>query len=137
VIANIQAYWAAPHDYHEQMNSSSLGAERYATLFPYRSLADVGARLVASSDWPVSTHEPLQAIEVGVTRQVPDSNWPTVLNEAERLALETMIEAYTINGAYFMRQESIVGSIEVGKYADLVVLDRNLFEIPTNQIAET
>ena len=58
------------------------------------------------------------------------------MNAEERVDLGTMIEAYTINGAYLMRQEEIVGSIEVGKSADLIVLDRNLFEIPAEEINE-
>ena len=59
-----------------------------------------------------------------------------VLNADERVELATMIEAYTINVAYLMKQEATVGSIEVGKRADLVVLDRNLFEIPVEEINE-
>ncbi len=60
-------------------------------------------------------------------------SWP-VLNENERVNLETMIEAYTIEAAWLMHQDDKVGSIEVGKRADIVVLDRNLFEIPPTEI---
>ena len=59
-----------------------------------------------------------------------------MLNETERVDLETMIDAYTINGAYTMRLEEKQGSIEVGKRADFVVLDRNLFEIPVAEISD-
>ena len=59
------------------------------------------------------------------------------MNETERVSLATMIDAYTINGAWLMHQEDRVGSIEVGKRADIVVLDRNLFNIPVTQISET
>ena len=59
-----------------------------------------------------------------------------VLNENERVSLATMIDAYTINAAWLMHHENITGSIEVGKRADIVVLDRNLFEIPVTEINE-
>ena len=59
-----------------------------------------------------------------------------LLNEDERLDLETALEAYTINGAFLMQQEDITGSIEVGKFADLVVLEENLFEVKSSQIGE-
>ena len=59
-----------------------------------------------------------------------------MLNADEKVDLATMIEAYTINGAYQMKLDDVQGSIEVGKRADLVVLDRNLFEIPASEISE-
>ena len=59
-----------------------------------------------------------------------------ILNADERVDLATMIAAYTINGAYIHDQDDLVGSIKVGKKADLIVLDRNLFEVPTHQINE-
>ena len=108
-------------------------------IYPFRSLHESGARLVASSDWPVTTHEPLLAIEVAIRRQDPTDDSPDArsLNPEQGLDLETMLAAYTINGAYFMQQEDVTGSIEVGKYADLVVLDQNLFEIPVQEISDT
>jgi predicted amidohydrolase YtcJ len=69
-----------------------------------------------------------------VRRQDPDQAEGDVLNAGERVDLATMIAAYTINGAYTMKQEERVGSVETGKRADLVVLDRNLFEIPATEI---
>ncbi len=79
---------------------------------------------------------PLHAIEAAITRQDPYTNAGPVLNEQERVDLVTMIEAYTINGAYQMGLEDQQGSIEIGKRADLVVLDRNLFELKPSQINE-
>ena len=78
----------------------------------------------------------LLAIETAITRQDPWANEGDVLNEDERVDLTTMIEAYTINGAYQMKLEDVQGSIEVGKRADLVVLDRNLFDIPSSEISD-
>jgi predicted amidohydrolase YtcJ len=84
----------------------------------------------------VTDLNPLLAIEVAITRQNPYENAGPVLDESEGVDLATMIDAYTINGAYLMKQDDQQGSIEVGKRADFVVLDRNLFEIPAVQISD-
>ena len=95
-------------------------------FFPFAELHDAGARITIGSDWPVTTYEPLQIIEVGMTRQDPYSDSGPILGIEQRLDLETLIEAYTINGAYLMQQEDITGSIKVGKFADLVILEKKL-----------
>jgi predicted amidohydrolase YtcJ len=78
----------------------------------------------------------LEAIETAVRRQDPLKSSGPVLNEAEVVSLATMIDAYTINAAWLMHHENRTGSIEPGKRADIVVLDRNLFDIPATQISE-
>ena len=136
VIPNYQAFWAYTAEGWFEGIESNLGTERAYSLFPFANLHDAGARISMGSDWPVTTYEPLQAIEVGMTRQDPYSDSGTVLGQEQRLDLETLIEAYTINGAYLMQQDDITGSIEVGKYADLVVLEKNLFEISPQEIGD-
>jgi predicted amidohydrolase YtcJ len=84
----------------------------------------------------VTDLNPLLAIETAITRQDPWTNDGLHLNEDESVDLATMIDAYTINGAYQMKLDDVQGSIEVGKRADLVVLDRNLFEIAASEISE-
>jgi len=79
---------------------------------------------------------PLLAIETAITRRNPWTNRGPVLNADERVDLASMIAAYTINGAYQMKLDDQQGSIEVGKRADLIVLDRNLFEIPASKISD-
>jgi len=86
------------------------------------------------SDWSVSSLNPLDAIEVGITHQQPDNAGQRPWNSAERVDLETMIAMYTINAAYQNHLERVTGTIEVGKLADLVVLDRNLFDSPPGVI---
>jgi predicted amidohydrolase YtcJ len=78
----------------------------------------------------------LEAIEVGITHRNPGDSTAKPWNQAERVDLPTMIALYTINAAWALHQEKETGSIEVGKLADLVVLDRNLFEIPADGIHE-
>ncbi len=94
--------------------------------------------ITGGSDWTVSSINPLDAIEVAITRKsiyssATEQSW--LPNET--LDLPTALAAYTINGAYANHLESITGSIEIGKTADLIVLNNNLFKIPPNQIHNT
>jgi predicted amidohydrolase YtcJ len=111
-----------------------LGPERSRWLYPIKSVANTGAMIVGGSDWSVTSMNPLDAIQVAVTRrglkEPPGAAW---LPE-ELIDLPTMIAAYTINGAYVNFQEKETGSLEVGKAADLIVLDKNLFDIPPHEI---
>jgi len=139
VTATFQALWAWPDHWIMELNLPVVGPERVERMYPIASVQRSGGRIAGGSDWSVSSLDPLQAIEVAIRRQDPDASSAAdlpVLNADERVDLSAMIEAYTINGAYLMRQEQIVGSIEVGKRADLTVLDRNLFEIAAEEINE-
>ena len=134
VIANFQALWAQADEYIVKLTEPKLGPERSRWLYPIGSVAASGAMIAGGSDWPVSSLNPLDALEVGVTRRPPgDTRAPAWIPE-ERVDLATMIAAYTSVGAYVCRQERETGSIEVGKAADLVVLDHNLFAIPASEI---
>jgi predicted amidohydrolase YtcJ len=90
--------------------------------------------VTGGSDWSVSSLNPLDAIEVGITHRDPGDSTSRPWNPAERVDLVTMIALYTINAAWALHQERETGSIEPGKLADLIVLDRNLFEVPSGQI---
>ena len=118
------------------LGTPAIGAERLLQMFPIGSVARSGGRIVGGSDYWVTSLDPLPAIEVGITRQDPHANAGPALNSNEAVDLDTMIAAYTINGAWQMGLDDVQGSIEVGKRADLVVLDRNLFEIPPSEISE-
>lgn len=126
VTANIQALWAYL-DSRRLQEVASLGEERARRLFAFKSLFTSGARVVAGSDWISESMNPLYSIQVAVTRRPPDGSGPAWIPE-ERVSLAQMIEASTINGAWLANQESETGSIEVGKFADLIVLEQNLFE---------
>lgn len=102
-----------------------VGSAVSNNVVPIKSLTENNARVTLSSDWDVSSLNPFIGIQNAVTRT------------PQELSLEETIKAYTINAAYVMRQESKVGSIEIGKEADLIILDRNIFEIPTNEISQT
>jgi len=93
-----------------------------------------GAHITGGSDWTVSSLNPLNAIEVAVTRREPGELKGEALLPSEAVGLSTMLKAYTIDGAYSLFLEDKVGSIQVGKRADIIFLDRNLFSIPSHEI---
>jgi len=136
VTANFQALWAWPDKYITELNLPVVGAERVNRMYPIASVLRAGGRVVGGSDWDVSSANPLDAIETAVRRQNPDADDGPVLNEDERVSLADMIDAYTIDGAWLMHQADLTGSIEVGKRADVVVLDRNIFDGPPTAINE-
>ncbi|CAM1350437.1 Amidohydrolase [Tenacibaculum halocynthiae] len=121
--AQVTGDFTQPQYWHE--NNHLLGSTLANNQVPIKLLKEAGARLTLSSDWNVSTLNPFVGIQNAVTR-VP-----------QNISLKEAIKAYTINGAYVMRQEDKVGSLKVGKLADFVVLDKNIFTISSNQIKTT
>ncbi len=103
--------------------------------YPVRSTKDAGAILVAGSDAPVDTREPVPFVHMatGMTRDdligEGDAAVPYALNANQTVSVHDMIAAYTINGAKALRQDDVVGSIEVGKRADLIIIDQNIVEL--------
>ena len=134
VAAVFQPLWAYPDPAALELDIPMLGEERTWQMYPIGSLQREGALIVGGSDYYVTDLNPLHAIEVAITRQDPYRNGGPILNEEERVDLGTMIAAYTINGAIQMGLDKEQGSIEVGKRADLVILDRNLFELEPAEI---
>jgi predicted amidohydrolase YtcJ len=134
--ATFQALWAYPDHTALGLDLELLGKERTWQMYPIGSVHAAGGRINGGSDYWVNPIDPLISIEAAITRQDPYTDDGPILNEEERVDLSTMIDAYTINGAYTMSLENKQGSIEVGKRADLVVLDRNLFDIPSSEISE-
>jgi predicted amidohydrolase YtcJ len=111
-----------------------LGPERSRYLYPMRSIANTGAVIACGSDWSVTSMNPLEAIQTAVTRRGFQTGPGPAWIPEETVDLALMLAGYTINGAYVNFQETETGSIEVGKAADLIVLDRNLFEFPAHEI---
>ncbi len=136
IAATFQPLWAYPDPAALELDVPMIGEKRTQEMYPIASLVKSGARVAAGSDYFVTDLNPLHAIEAAVTRQDPYSNSGPVLNAAERVDLDTMIAAYTVQGAWLMGLEREQGSIEPGKRADLVVLDRDLFAGPAAAINE-
>lgn len=133
VAANMQLLWAIPDVYSIDAVQPYIDPTSFRYMYPAASLRNAGALLVGGSDWPVSTENPLLAIATGVLRTNPDSG--LVLNAEQRVSLDDMLAAYTINAAKALKQEQRTGSLEPGKLADLVVIDRDLSAIAPEQIA--
>ncbi len=117
---------------------SALGprGEKY---FPVRDLLDAGARVVAGTDWPAVAPDanPWVGIESLVSRRDPYGQRQGQLWPQQAVTLEEAIRIYTLNGAGALRLDQVTGSIEVGKSADFIVLDRNLFEVAVDEIGGT
>ena len=123
-----------------EAQTATIGRERAEFSFPIRSLVESGAEPAYGSDWPavVQTPNPWPGVEALLTRQDPYLEDPQEYKWAEQAVdLETALEIVTINGARALKVEDVAGSIEVDKSADLIVLDRNLFEISPPDIADT
>lgn len=141
VVANCQPLWACYEPQMTELTLPFLGPERAGWQYPFGSLARSGAQLCFGSDWPVSSPNPLWEIHTAVNRTVPPgypyggagADGPFL--PAERIGLATALAAFTIGSAYVNHREHETGSIEAGKLADLVVLDRNLFAGPADEIA--
>ena len=136
VAANFQAAWALPDEYITEINTPELGIERVNRMYPIGSVFRANGLIVGGSDWAVSTMNPLVAIETAVRRQDPDDRVSGFLNKNESIDLTEMLKAYTTNAAYLMHQEEYTGSIEVGKAADLIILEKNLYNIAVDEISE-
>ncbi len=135
VLANIQALWAYPDSYIVDMTEPKLGPQRSEWLYPFGALKKAGATLVGSSDWSVSSMNPLEAIQTGVTRQdLADTNG-RVLTPQHRLEVMDMLRAYTVNGAYAAFDEANSGTLTVGKRGDIVVLDKDITTVPATEIS--
>jgi predicted amidohydrolase YtcJ len=141
VTANAQPLWAVYEGQMLHLTIPFLGPERARWQYPFGSLVRSGARVAMGSDWAVSSPNPLWEMHVAVNRTSPPAyeygQGPLEpFLPQERLDLPTAIEGFTINSAYVNHLDDVTGSIEVGKRADLIILDRNPFEHPMDRIAD-
>lgn len=152
VIAVADPFWHQKTPvYQETKSEIPLGEERSEKTYPMRSFLNAGVKLVFASDFPVTSDpNPFHAIELGITRtMIGLSDYEGVLELAgfesgdiqlwpeECLTLTEMLRGYTIDAAYAIYEEDHIGSLEVGKSADLIVLDQNLFKIEPSEIHDT
>lgn len=135
VIANFQLLWAERDPYIVTGTLPYLGAARSQFLYPARSLRDAGALIAGGSDWSVSSFNAFEAMERAVTRCESRGKEPLLPEQA--IALQDIVDAYTINAAFALKQERTTGSLESGKRGDFIVLDRDIFVIDPFNLHET
>ncbi len=135
IIANFQLDWAERDDYIEKATIAYIGPERASHMYPAASLKRAGAYIVGGSDWSVSTFDPFEAMERGITRAEARGKEPLLPEEA--LTIADMVDAYTTNAAHALNAESTTGSLEPGKRADLILLDRDVFTVDPYTLHET
>lgn len=139
VTANMQSLWAALEPQMVDLTLPFLGAPRSAWQYPWGDLYRAGTHLASGSDWSVSSPDPMAAIHVAVNRMAApgheEGDYEAFLPE-QSLDLLTAMTAYTAGSAYANHLDQ-TGTIEVGKLADLVVLDRNPFDAPPAEIGLT
>lgn len=135
VIANCQPYWAQHDAQMDELTVPFLGSERAPLQYPFAALHAAGATLAFGSDWSVSTANPLEEMEVAIRRADPSTRGAEPFLPDQRLPLHLALAAFT-KGASQVNFDDRAGSIEEGNRADLIVLDRNLFEAPDGSIAD-
>jgi predicted amidohydrolase YtcJ len=133
VIASMQPYHAIDDG---RWAEKVIGPERIKTTYAFRSLLDAHARLAFGSDWFVAPPTPLEGIYAAVTRRTLDGKNPGGWVPAQKISVEEALRAYTADGAYAQFAEKTKGTLEKGKLADFVLLDRDLTRIPAPEIRE-
>lgn len=140
VAANMQMLWAALEPQMVELTLPFLGEQRAAWQYPFGDLLRAGAVLAAGSDWSVSTPDPWAAIHTGVNRRPApgeeEGDYPAFLPD-QALDLTAALTAYTAGSAWVNHLDRVTGSVEVGKFADLAVLDRDPFDGPADEIGAT
>ncbi|HEY1263151.1 MAG TPA: amidohydrolase [Terriglobales bacterium] len=137
VIASFQPLHAYPDDDTLKIWARNAGPERAQRAWAWRSIESAGGVLAFGSDWPVVTLNPWRGVQNAVTRQTVEGDPPGGFVPQERISLEDAIRGYTMGAALAGRTETTEGSLEPGKVADLIVLDRDLFKIAPQEIGKT
>jgi predicted amidohydrolase YtcJ len=127
----------APNSYNLEVVFPKLKAETKARMYPNRSMLDAGVRLVNHSDSPNATLWPWWGMEASITRGFPGKPDIPIMNPDQAITLEEALIINTLTPAWSLRMEEDIGSIEVGKFADMIILNHNLFEIPKTDIHKT
>ncbi len=142
VTANMSFQWAQQAPSTVDGTNEHLGAERFARMEPSGSISRAGGRVAYGSDWPVDPLDEFLALKIGVTRSGdplnPHSYGPKYagrLNGDPALTRAEVLRSITLNAAEQLRLEAVVGSLEVGKFADLIVLDKNFMQAPEEELA--
>lgn len=137
-VADLSPYIWSPSPIIQSV-VNAVGPPRGEQYWPVKSLIESGAPLLAGSDWPAAAANmsPWAAIEALVTRTDPVSDYPGSLWPEEAISLEQALDIFTRQSAMALRLGEQTGSIEIGKSADLIVLNQNLFDVPVTAVSDT
>jgi hypothetical protein len=133
IIPSVQPYHAIDDG---RWADKVIGVERSKTTYAFKSLLDSNARVAFGSDWFVAPPIPLEGIYAAVTRRTLDDNNPNGWVPEQKISVAQALKCYTVNAAYASFEEDVKGSIKVGKLADFVILDQNIFEISQEKIRD-
>ncbi|HEY0622899.1 amidohydrolase [Sphingomonas sp.] len=133
--AQFQPTWSSWYPYME-LTQTAIGKKRMEYIYPAGSIVRAGGKLAYGADWPVATANPLEGLEVAITRKVAGDPSAKPLVASEGVTLAEAIESHTLNVATVNGMAKFTGSIETGKNADLVVLDQDIFKLPVHEISK-
>jgi len=140
-IANFQPAWFYKDRNFIEISLPQLGSKRANGLYAVKDVVESGGKIAFSSDWPFGgdyiTFNPLEAIQIGLTRKALNLLDETLLGSDQRIDLKGMLDAYTIGSAYAEFRDLDTGSLDVGKKADLIIVSNNLFDLRPEEIAKT
>jgi predicted amidohydrolase YtcJ len=131
VIASMQPYHCADDG---RWADKRIGPERAKGTYAFRSLLDAGAVLAFGTDWTVAPLNPMESLKAAVTRQTLDGRHPDGWVPEQKISLEEAIRAYTVGSAFAEFQENVKGSLTPGKLADVVMLDRDIFQMDPSKL---
>ncbi len=134
VIASIQPTHATSD---MNMAEARVGSDRIKGAYAWRKLLNAGARLAGGSDFPVELANPFYGLHAAVTRTDRDGQPPGGWYPAEKLSRDEALRIFTHDAAYAGHMEQLTGSLAVGQYADFILVDRDFFTVPEQDIAHT
>lgn len=133
LVASIQPMFAIS-DMH--MAEDRLGPSRAENVYAWRKLLDSGVHLAGGSDFPVELPNPFLGMHAAVTRQDREGRPPGGWHPRDKLTREEALRLFTSDAAYAARMENVVGTLEPGKWADFILIDRDYFKVPENEIGD-
>ncbi|HWN76215.1 MAG TPA: amidohydrolase, partial [Candidatus Udaeobacter sp.] len=137
VIASMQPLHSYPDSDTLDVWARNVGPERATRAWVWKSIFDAGGRYAFGSDWPVVTLNPWEGIRTAVTRQTAEGTPKEGFVPSQRLTVAQAVEGYTLGAAFAGHREKTEGSLVAGKAADVIIIDRNIFEIDPHTIGDT